>query len=162
MANTNTRHKQQLKLSIRRTKAFLNKQGYYPRQNVMADAVILGLMSKAVKVAEGVVVLLDAGLPDEAFGLSRTLVEVALNLRFITNRYTERRARRFARYAGKWKIQMMRRLAQLTPRRRSRAEQAEVHQSTVAQDDARLRANVEMGSWLPTVNVRALVSATIR
>jgi Family of unknown function (DUF5677) len=115
MSNTNTRHKQELKLAIRRTRGFLNKQRYHPRHNVMADTVILGLMSKAVKVAEGVVVLLDAGLPDEAFGLSRTLVEAALSLRFITNRYTERRARRFARYAGKWKVQMMRRLERLTP-----------------------------------------------
>jgi hypothetical protein len=34
-------------------------------------------------VAQGINALIDAGFPEEAFGLSRTMVEIALNLRFI-------------------------------------------------------------------------------
>lgn len=56
-----------------------------------------------------VVCLIDEGLPEEAFGLSRTLVEIALSLRFITNRYAERRARRFAHYSAEWKLELIRR-----------------------------------------------------
>jgi hypothetical protein len=53
--------------------------------------------------------LIDAGFPEEAFGMSRTMVEIALNLRFITNRNSEQRAKRFAHYIGRWKMELMRR-----------------------------------------------------
>jgi hypothetical protein len=107
-------HKRLLKRTVKSISSFLNEQRYYPRANVMLDRVVLALVSKAVKVAQGVICLIEAGLADEAFGLSRTLVEIAFSLRFITNRYSERRARRFVHYVGKWKIQMMRRLESQT------------------------------------------------
>jgi hypothetical protein len=69
----------------------------------------LALVSKSVNVAQGVVSLIGAGLPEEAFGLSRTLVEIALSLRFVTNRYAERRATKFAHYSAKWKLELIRR-----------------------------------------------------
>lgn len=103
-------HKRFLKRTVKSISSFLNEQRYYPRTNVMLDRVVLALVSKAMKVAQGVICLIEAGLADEAFGLSRTLVEIGFSLRFITNRYSERRARRFVHYVGKWKIQMMRRL----------------------------------------------------
>jgi hypothetical protein len=53
--------------------------------------------------------LIDAGYSEEAFGLSRTMVEVGLNLRFITNRYSDRRAQRFVDYQSSWKIELIRR-----------------------------------------------------
>lgn len=53
--------------------------------------------------------LIDGGFPEEAFGLSRTLVEIGLNLRFITNRYSERRAQRFVHYYARWKLENIRR-----------------------------------------------------
>jgi Family of unknown function (DUF5677) len=110
MAQLKTDHKRLLRRTVKNIARFLNEQRYHPRSNVMLDRVVLALVSKAVKVAQGVISLIDAELPEEAFGLSRTLVEIALSLRFITNRHSERRARRFVHYVGKWKIQMMRRL----------------------------------------------------
>lgn len=102
--------KRELKRIIRNIKLFLNKASYYPRGHVYLDKVVLGHVSKGVRVAESVVHLIDAGFPEEAFGLSRTLVEVALNLRFITNRYSERRATRFVHYLAKWKLELLRRM----------------------------------------------------
>ena len=114
MAQLEVAQKRQLRRAIRTIASFMNEQRYHPRGNVLLDRVVLALVSKALKVSQGVICLIDAGLPEEAFGLTRTLVEVALSLRFITNRYSERRARRFVRYVGKWKVQMMRRLEKLT------------------------------------------------
>jgi hypothetical protein len=114
MSQLERAHKRQLKRATRTIASFMNEQQFHPRGNVLLDRVVLALVSKAVKVSQAVTCLIDAGLPEEAFGLSRTLVEVALSLRFITNRYCERRARRFVRYVGKWKVQMMHRLARLT------------------------------------------------
>jgi len=113
MAKLKPRHKRDIRVAVGKIRLFLNKKRYHPRRNVLSDMVIFGLVSKAVKVAQAAVCLVDAGLPEEAFGLSRTLVEIALSLRFITNRYTERRARRFAFYVAKWKMQMMRRMLDL-------------------------------------------------
>jgi hypothetical protein len=53
--------------------------------------------------------LIDAGFPEEAFGMSRTMVEIALNLRFITNRNSEQRAKRFVHYLSRWKLEILRR-----------------------------------------------------
>jgi hypothetical protein len=114
MAKLKPRHKREIKRAVQRIKLFLNKKRYHPRRNVLLDMVVFGLVSKAVRVAQAAVCLIDAGLAEEAFGLSRTLVEIALSLRFITNRYSERRARRFAFYAAKWKMQLMRRMLTLT------------------------------------------------
>jgi hypothetical protein len=116
MSQPKTDHKRLLRGTVKKIAVFLNEQRYHPRANVVLDRVVLALVSKAVKVAQGVISLIDAGLPEEAFGVSRTLVEIALSLRFITNRHSERRARRFVHYVGKWKIQMMRRLEGLTSR----------------------------------------------
>ena len=99
-----------IRLAVQSIKRHMNRKRYQPRRNVFSDMVALGLISKAVRVAEAGICLIDAGLPEEAFGLSRTLVEIALSTRFIANRYSERRARRFAFYGAKWKMLMMRRL----------------------------------------------------
>ena len=85
-------HNRTLKRTVKKIRKLLDNKQYYPRANVMLDRVVLALVSKSVNVAQGVVSLIDAGLPEEAFGLSRTLVEVALSLRFVTNRDSERRA----------------------------------------------------------------------
>jgi hypothetical protein len=62
---------------------------WYPRGYVFLDRVVLAHVSKALNVAQGINALIDAAFPEEAFGLSRTMVEIALNLRFITNRNSE-------------------------------------------------------------------------
>ena len=48
------------------------------------DLIGLALVSKAFSISKALLVLLEAGFADEAFGLSRSLVECALTLRFLT------------------------------------------------------------------------------
>ena len=48
------------------------------------DHVSLALVSKAFSLSNALLVLLDAGLAEEAYGLSRSLVECALTLRYIS------------------------------------------------------------------------------
>lgn len=102
-------HEQELKHTIDLIQSFFDKQRYYPRGNVFLDKVVLVHVSKSLTVARAVLSLIDAGFPEEAFGLSRTLVEIALNLRFITNKHSERRAKRFVHYYAKWKMELIRR-----------------------------------------------------
>src|SRR6266481_6024016 len=103
------KHTRELKLVIRRIKAFFDKKRFYPRGIVYLDKVVLAHVSKSLTVARSVVCLVESGFPEEAFGLSRTVVEIALNLRFITNRYSERRAKRFVHYIARWKMELIRR-----------------------------------------------------
>ncbi len=48
------------------------------------DHIGLALVSKAFSISNALLTLLDAGFAEEAFGLSRSLVECALTLRFLT------------------------------------------------------------------------------
>lgn len=48
------------------------------------DSIALEVLSKSFALAEACLILLDAGSPDEAYGLSRSLVECAINLRYLT------------------------------------------------------------------------------
>jgi hypothetical protein len=105
----NPKHKREMKRVIRKIQTFLNNMRIYPRRQVLLDNVVLAHVSKGLKVAQAVMCLIEADLPEEAFGLSRTLVEVAFNLRFITNRYSERRAKRFVGYFARWKLEQIRR-----------------------------------------------------
>jgi hypothetical protein len=63
--------------------------------------VALALYSKAITVAEATVALLDAGFGDEAFGMTRTLVDIFFSLHYIANVDTEERARRYAQFTAK-------------------------------------------------------------
>ena len=48
------------------------------------DHIGLALVSKAFSISNALLALLEAGFADEAFGLSRSLMECALTLRFLT------------------------------------------------------------------------------
>ena len=111
----NPQHKRKMQRVIRKIQTFFDNTQIYPRRRVLLDNVVLAHVSKGIKVAQGVLCLIDAGLPEEAFGLSRTLVEVAFNLRFITNRYSKRRAKRFVDYDARWKMEQIRRAVKHFP-----------------------------------------------
>jgi hypothetical protein len=98
-----------MKRLLRKIVAFIDNQGIYPRSQVFLDKVVLAHVSKALNVAQSIMALIDAGFPEEAFGVSRTMVEIALNLRYITNRHSEQRAQRFVHYIARWKMELMRR-----------------------------------------------------
>jgi hypothetical protein len=63
--------------------------------------VALALYSKCITVAEAILVLVDAGYGDEAFGMTRTLVDIFITLHYIANNDTEARAKRYAQFSAK-------------------------------------------------------------
>lgn len=71
------------------------------------DQVILGLLSKSFSISDAALTLIENEHPEEAYGLSRSLVECALNLRFLTQdedrAEREIRAWKFARFFYKEK-----------------------------------------------------------
>lgn len=82
-------------------KVSLNAARYYPPLNAYRYSVALALYSKAVAVAEATLVLLNSGFSDEAFGMTRTLVDLYITMRYIANKDTEERARQFYRFLAK-------------------------------------------------------------
>jgi hypothetical protein len=101
--------KREMKRLLRKIVIFIDTQTLYPRGHLFLDKVVLAHVSKSLNVAQGIMALIDAGFPEEAFGVSRTMVEIALNLRYITNRNSEQRAKRFVHYLARWKMELMRR-----------------------------------------------------
>src|SRR5438552_7623576 len=99
--------------SLRRLNRILNKihtyldtQWFHPRQRTYLDAIVLTLLSKSLALARSTACLVQNGFDEEAFASSRTLLELALNLRYITNgRKPEVRAKRFVHYVAKIKME---------------------------------------------------------
>jgi hypothetical protein len=79
----------------------LNSARYYPPLNSYRHTVALALYSKCLTVAEATLVLLDAGYSDEAFGLTRTLIDIYITLHYIANQDSEERARLFYDFVAK-------------------------------------------------------------
>ncbi|MDP9162077.1 MAG: DUF5677 domain-containing protein [Acidobacteriota bacterium] len=82
-------------------KSTVNDAWIYPPANDHRYMVALALYSKCITVAEATLALLDAGFSDEAFGVTRTLVDIFITLHYISNKDTEHRARRYAEFAAK-------------------------------------------------------------
>jgi hypothetical protein len=79
----------------------VNEAWYFPPSFGYQYLVALALYSKCITVAEATLVLLDGGFNDEAFGMTRTLVDIFLTLRYIANKDTDERAKRYAQFAAK-------------------------------------------------------------
>lgn len=79
----------------------VNGAWIYPPVNAYRYMVALVLYSKCITVAEATLALLDAGFSDEAFGMTRTLVDIFITLHYIANKDTEDRARRYANFSAK-------------------------------------------------------------
>jgi hypothetical protein len=82
------------------TKA-VNDAWYFPPAYGYQYLVALALYSKCLTVAEATLVLIEAGFGDEAFGMTRTLVDLFITLRYIANKDTDDRAKRYAQFAAK-------------------------------------------------------------
>jgi len=96
----------QLKVSnvlprIEALEKYVNGLGVIPSTSYVGTAVILALLSKSLTVARAVCVLVATGFPAEAFGLTRTLVELYLTVHYITNKETETRAKTYVEYFAK-------------------------------------------------------------
>lgn len=88
---------------VKIAEAEVNRLGIFPRAayNFPFDIVGLATLSKAFAIAGACLNLLESGCPDEAYGLSRSLVECATNLRYLTASPSEqdKRSRDFAKFA---------------------------------------------------------------
>jgi len=105
--------RQQLAPRVRRLKRvlatighYLDDQHFYPREGAYLDATVLTLLSKSLALSRSTVCLVQNGFGEEAFATSRILLELALNLRYITNgRTPEARAKRFVHFVAKIKLE---------------------------------------------------------
>jgi hypothetical protein len=105
--------REQLKPKIRKVKSVLNRviryldrQWICPRRGSYLDTTVLTLLSKSLALARSTVCLVQNGFDEEAFASSRTLLELALNLRYITNGANpELRARRYVHFVAKIKME---------------------------------------------------------
>jgi hypothetical protein len=79
----------------------LNAAWYFPPANAPRYLVALALYSKSITVAEATMTLVDAGFSDEAFGMTRTLIDIFFTLHYIANKDTEERAQRYAQFTFK-------------------------------------------------------------
>jgi len=71
---------------IRRSTTAMEKIGFYPRDlgRYPFDTIACSMMSKAISLARSCILLLRNNQHDAAYGLSRTVIECALILRYIT------------------------------------------------------------------------------
>jgi hypothetical protein len=82
-------------------KRSINDARIYPPITSHRYLVALALYSKCLTVAEAILVLIDAGFGDEAFGMTRTLIDIYITLRYIANKDTDRRARLYWQFSAK-------------------------------------------------------------
>jgi Family of unknown function (DUF5677) len=96
---------------IYRLESYLNGLNMVPATALYRNTVVLSLMAKALKVSRAVCVLIDADFPAEAFGISRTLIDIYFSVRYIGNTDTEKRAEKFVNYSTRlrkeWQIIIM-------------------------------------------------------
>jgi hypothetical protein len=65
------------------------------------NRVFLALLSKAFTVGRAICALVKAGYPAEAFGMSRTLMDIFFSLRYMSNNDTETRVTTYVEYAAR-------------------------------------------------------------
>ncbi len=90
-----------VRLLISRLEEFIDHSRVIPATRRYRTIVILGLLSKALTVGRAICCLVENDFPAEAFGLTRTLIDIYLTVRYISNADTEARAERYARFFAK-------------------------------------------------------------
>ncbi len=91
---------------LNKINTYLDAQWFHPRERTYLDVTVLTLLSKSLALARSTACLVKNGFDEEAFASSRTLLELALNLRYITNgRNPEARAKRFVHFVAKIKME---------------------------------------------------------
>ena len=91
----------EVKELIRKVVEFVDKAEFYPRRNVYSDIAVLALLSKSLVVGKATCLLAERKFYEEAFGLSRTLIDIYFTIRYITNRDCEERSRAFTNFFAK-------------------------------------------------------------
>jgi Family of unknown function (DUF5677) len=81
--------------------SYINDLTVIPSTSYVGTAVLLALLSKSLTVSRAICELIGSGFPAEAFGLTRTLVELYLTIHYIANKDTEARAKTYVEYFAK-------------------------------------------------------------
>jgi hypothetical protein len=79
----------------------IRKLAIFPRSaGAVFDSVACTILSKTCSLADAVLILIESGHSEEAYGLARSIFECSLNLRYMTQDQDQResRARDFANY----------------------------------------------------------------
>src|SRR6202051_52318 len=92
---------------VKRLERHVNQLKMMPATRLLRSAVTLPLLSKALTVSRAICALIDAGFPAEAFAMSRTLLEIFFSVRYITNKDTEKRARKYVKYDARVRAEWM-------------------------------------------------------
>jgi hypothetical protein len=79
----------------------LNDACIYPPLNSYRYLIALALYSKCLTVAEATLVLVESGFGDEAFGMTRTMVDISFTMRYLANKDSEGRAKLFYEFHAK-------------------------------------------------------------
>jgi|CZLA01.1.fsa_nt_gi hypothetical protein len=79
----------------------LDETRYYPPITAYRFLVALALYSKCLTVSEATLVLIDAGFGDEAFGMTRTLIDIFITMQYLANKDTEERAKLYYQFHRK-------------------------------------------------------------
>jgi len=79
----------------------VNREGFYPRSNVHLDMVLLALLSKSLIVSRATCKLVESGFYEEAFGLTRTLIDIFFTVRYIANLDSFERSDMFVEFYAK-------------------------------------------------------------
>jgi Family of unknown function (DUF5677) len=88
----------QVRAQIKRLENWINGLEMIPATQIYRSKVILPLFSKALTVSRAICVLVDKGFPAEAFGLSRTLVDMFFCVRYMSNKDTDARMTTYVEY----------------------------------------------------------------
>lgn len=83
---------------ISKLESYLNELQMLPATHRYRNAVILALLSKSLTVSRAICLLEEHGFDGEAFGLTRTLIEIYFCVRYIGNKHTEERAQTYVKY----------------------------------------------------------------
>jgi hypothetical protein len=86
---------------IARLEEFIDESEFISAVRSYRTLIILALILKALSVARAVCVLVETDFSGEAFGMSRTLIDIYFTIRYVSNRETEARAKKFAEFYAK-------------------------------------------------------------
>jgi len=102
---------------IGKLESYINELRIIPATSFYRSKVLLALLSKCFTMSRAVCALVDAGFAAEAFGLSRTLIEVFLTVRYFTNDeyQAEKRATRYVEYIAKTQQTLLQSAAKFFP-----------------------------------------------
>jgi hypothetical protein len=119
---------------IRRLERHLDNLKIIPATRRYRTAVILPLLSKALTVGRATCALIDAGFPAEAFATSRTLIEIFFCARYITNKDTENRAKRYIKYHARVRVEWKNVILKYFPKSRGNLRDLDASVSEAAKE----------------------------